>query len=181
MAGLFLRWEARAWSLPHSRFKTLGHFTKLICLSAVFFLFLTGNNVYGQIVGTQHVFPRMVDGAFADGSYYASTVLVTNTSVARAACTLSLFGLGPERLNLSSSFRLEGSGGYIIHGTKANAFPFAAGYAKLDCDQPVSAVLLYQYVSAASSVLGLATVFSAPPAQSYSFPGPTFLTDIGSV
>jgi hypothetical protein len=64
----------------------------------------------------------MVDGAFADGSYYTSTIVVTNTSASQTACTLSIFGFGPERLSLGTSFQLQAFGGYSINGSMGNAF-----------------------------------------------------------
>ena len=138
----------------------------VVCLGI---LSLCVSNLHGQAASTNHVFPRIVDGYFGDGSSYNSTILATNTSATKSTCSLSLFGLEAERLALPTSFSLEASGGYIVNTSRGNA-PFAAGYAALNCDQPVVAFVVYQYVSAAASVLGLATVFSAPENTMAQFP-----------
>ena len=81
----------------------------------------------------------------ADGGGWKSLVQVTNVSQSTSRCTLSLHGLSADRFETSSdirasgstaSFRLDGSGGYLVWGTR-NVSRLAYGYGILDCSTPV--------------------------------------------
>jgi hypothetical protein len=118
---------------------------------------------------TTHVFPQIADGFQSDGSSYLSTVFVTNTGLTSASCTLSLYGMDTSRLLPAETIVLPGSS-WSYYKTKRQS-SLASGYARLNCSQPVHAMLTYQYVSSDQlTVVSAATVFSSPAVQYAMYP-----------
>jgi len=118
--------------------------------------------------GTYHVFPLVVDGHFPDGTFYRSTLFAVNANSANTTCTYRSYGISEDRLQLSNVFTIPGNGGVSRTSSTGN-LAFASGYGTLGCDKDVQAFMQYEYVSAASEVLGIATVFSAPAATTAEF------------
>ena len=108
--------------------------------------FLTASVVHAQNAGTTHVFPQIVDGVWSDGSAFTSRFLIASIGGFPAACNISLFGIGPERLTASASVLVQPASWETI-STRGQGV-IAAGYARLDCSQPVFASLTYSLQSA---------------------------------
>ncbi len=108
---------------------------------------------------TYHVFPQFADGRRSDGTYYRSTVMISNPSSSNAACKVQLRGLTVPGFALDYTVRPSG---WVIASTNA-AQAFQSGYATLLCDTKVEAQLLYSYYSPDGTKLSEATVFSSPP------------------
>ena len=123
---------------------------------------LTASVAHAQNPDLTHVFPQVVDGVASDGAVYTSRFLIASSGGSSAACQISLFGIGPERLSVRSSVLVEGS--FFETITTRGQDAIDTGYARLDCTQPVVASLTYSIVSATGAPLGIATVPSAPPA-----------------
>jgi hypothetical protein len=118
---------------------------------------------------TTHVFPQIADGFQSDGSNYLSTVFVTNTGLPSASCTLSLYGMDASRLLPAETIVVPGSTWNYFKTRRQS--PLASGYARLDCSQPVHAMLTYQYISSDQlTVVSAATVFSSPAVQYAMYP-----------
>jgi hypothetical protein len=116
--------------------------------------------VRAQNAGTTHVFPQIVDGVLSDGSAFTSRFVIASIGGLPATCNISLFGIGPERLT-GTSVIVQPSSWEAISTRGQDAL--AAGYARLDCSQPVFASVTYSQHSAGKSV-GVATVPGAPVA-----------------
>ena len=121
-----------------------------------------------------HLLPHL-----ADGGGWQSVLLVTNVSQSASSCTFNVYGVPLNRFSelgsfgtaagSTATFQLEGTGGYLIWGTKNELAAVASGYATLDCSAPVVA----QVVFASYDGLGVtaaATVFSAQAATVFQFP-----------
>ena len=126
----------------------------------------------GEPVSRIHVFPQI-----ADGGGWQSVFLVTNVSESDSACTLRLQGLSVDRFprisgvsaaGSTAAFTLKG-GGYLVYRS-TNQQALAAGYATLDCAEPVEAQVLYVAKDASGTTTGMATVFSSPPGTVFQFP-----------
>jgi hypothetical protein len=115
----------------------------------------------GVTANTYHVFPQFADGVAADGSYYKSTLMVSNTSATNGSCTFRLYGL---TVNGSSvvSFPSLGSRQSVIQSISSSQ-QLKSGYATLQCSVKVEAQLLYSYYGAGGGKISEATVFSSPP------------------
>jgi hypothetical protein len=110
---------------------------------------------------TYHVFPQVADGAFSDGSYFQSTLLVTNINPGRSTnCTLQWHGL---TVNGQTQISFTVTGLYSTT-TPGKPRPLQTGYASLQCDAPVEAYVLYSFYAPNATKLSEATVFSSPPA-----------------
>src|SRR5215471_20767438 len=116
--------------------------------------------VHAQNAVTTHVFPQVVDGVWSDGSSITSRFVIASIGGFPATCDISLFGIGPERLTTSVSVVIQ-PGSWETISTRAQD-AVAAGYARLDCSQPVFASLTYSVQSANGDVVGIATVPGAP-------------------
>src|SRR5688572_2518539 len=135
---------------------------------AVLCLLFFSLTAFAQGASTYHVFPHLVDGSFADGTFYRSAIYAVNTTTLNAICTLRFFGLCIDRLQAPNEFTLVAGGGVlraITRGTGA----FGRGYGTLSCSEPVQAFLQYEYVSPSQSVLGTAAVFPAIPSLAAEF------------
>ncbi|HYR82739.1 MAG TPA: matrixin family metalloprotease [Terriglobia bacterium] len=111
---------------------------------------------------TYHVFPQFADGRAGDGSYYRTTLMVSNpSSTAASDCTFQLYGLTVNGQG-THTFTFAGSGWTILPINSDQALQ--SGYATLRCSAPVEAQLLYSFYSAAGTKVSEATVFSSPPA-----------------
>jgi len=130
--------------------------------------FLTASVVHAQNAGTTHVFPQIVDGVWSDGSAFTSRFLIASIGGFPAACNISLFGIGPERLTASASVLVQPASWETISTRGRDVI--AAGYARLDCSQPVFASLTYSLQSANGTPLGIATVPGAPVASNALIP-----------
>ncbi|HEU5235778.1 MAG TPA: hypothetical protein VFU37_01475 [Pyrinomonadaceae bacterium] len=130
----------------------------------LFILFLfTASFVHAQSAGTTHIFPQIVDGVSSDGSAFTSRFLIASIGGFPATCDVSLFGLGPERLSASASVLVQPASWQSISTRGQDVL--AAGYARLNCSQPVFASLTYSLQSANGASLGIATVPGAPVAS----------------
>jgi hypothetical protein len=113
---------------------------------------------------TYHVFPQFVDGVLSDGSYYRSTLMISNRSFDDASiCRLQLHGLTVNGSD-TFSFALQPLGWTITPIDSRQSF--RSGYATLQCSTKVEAHLLYSAYSATGIKLSEATVFPSPPASS---------------
>ena len=121
-------------------------------------LLLGASRMAAQDAGNSHVFPQIVDGRQADGYYYTSLLWITDVG-ATATCTLSLFGLDEDRVHPSTTITVPGNGWAVV--STDGQRPLAAGYARLDCSQPVTASLTYSLFAPAGARVGMATVFPA--------------------
>jgi M6 family metalloprotease-like protein len=112
---------------------------------------------------TRHVFPQMADGYFGDGTYYQSTVIVTNSSSGTMpSCALQLHGF---TIGGQSTLSFTLSGAYLL-ATPGNSQALKTGYATLLCSSNVEAQLLYTEYSRTGTKISEATVFSSPSANS---------------
>src|SRR5689334_13687045 len=83
-----------------------------------------------RYLATHHIFPQFVDGRFSDGSYYRTTLMISNASDANAmTCSLQLHGLTVPGFQLSYSMA---PGGFVIASTNGTQ-NVQSGYATLDC------------------------------------------------
>jgi hypothetical protein len=111
-----------------------------------------------------HIFPQIADGYSSDGSYYQSTIVVTNSNPAagRSSCTLQFHGLavgGQSQLSFSVS-------GIFLYTTPGNIQTLQTGYATVQCSSNVEAQLLYARYTRDGIKISEATVFSSPSATS---------------
>jgi hypothetical protein len=135
-------------------------------LKATFLLaiiFLTASAAQAQSAGVTYIFPQVVDGVGSDGTVWTSRFLIASSGGSPATCEVSLSGIGPERLSTGPSVLIQPSSFESI--TTRGEDVIDAGYARLDCSQPVVASLTYSLVSAAGTPLGIATVPAAPVAE----------------
>jgi hypothetical protein len=111
--------------------------------------------------GTYHIFPQFTDGQLSDGSYYRTTVLITNASNSSGACTLHLYGLTVNGANVVT-FPSAAPGGWIADSSISSMQSIKSGYATLSCPMAVEAQFLYSYYSSVGTKISEATVFSSP-------------------
>jgi len=130
---------------------------------------LTGTGTITQstaspTASSYHVFPQVADGHFADGAYFQSTLLVTNSrpDLGSLSCTLLLHGLtvnGEAQISFSVSTTFS-------YMTPGNNSALQTGYATLQCSSNVEAQLLYSFYTPAGIKISEALVFSSPSAAS---------------
>jgi M6 family metalloprotease-like protein len=120
--------------------------------------------IQSATVSTRHVFPQIADGHYTDGSYYQSTLLVTNANptTTSPSCTLQLNGLS---IGGQSTMTFTVSGAYL-YTSPGNTQALQTGYASLSCSSNVEAQLLYAEYSSTGAKISEATVFSSIPANS---------------
>ena len=121
-----------------------------------------------------HLLPHL-----ADGGGWQSVLLVTNVSQSASRCTFNVYGVPLNRFSelgsfgtaagSTATFQLEGSGAYLIWGTKNELAAVASGYATLDCSAPVVAQVVFAWFDGLG-VTGMATVFSSQAATVFQFP-----------
>ncbi len=112
---------------------------------------------------TYHVFPQFADGRFTDGTFYRTTLMISNpSSTAGATCTLQLRG-GLTVPGFPASYAI-GAGGWVI-APSSGTQNFQSGYATLQCSASVEAQLLYSYYGSNGVKISEATVFSSPPSN----------------
>ena len=131
-------------------------------------LFLSASHVHAQSASTLHVFPQIVDGMSSDGSAFTSRFVIASIGGFPATCQISLFGIGTERLTSNATVVVQPASWEAIATRGQDTL--AAGYARLECSQPVFASLTYTSQSANGSPLGLATVPGAPVASNALIP-----------
>jgi pseudomonalisin len=119
-----------------------------------------GSSSTSATASTYHVFPQFADGRNTDGTYYRTTLMISNPSAnGSAKCTLQLRGLTVPGFGPTYSL---GPSGWTIASTNGSQ-PFQSGFATLQCDTKVEAQLLYSYYLSNGTKLSEATVFSSPP------------------
>ena len=112
---------------------------------------------------TYHVFPAFADGTVSDGSYFRSTLMISNPSSSGTnTCTLQLRGLTVPGF-AQTPYQLQPNG-FVIAPTPATQ-SLKTGYATLQCTANVEAQLLYSYYSPNGTKLAEAAVFSSPPSS----------------
>ncbi len=136
-------------------------------------LILSATEVSAQGASQYHVFPQFVDGDVQQGTFYRSTLFVTNATATNALCNYQLYGMPNERLLPTNSFTLLANGGVIRATTRGSGAPLADAYATLSCDQPVYSFVQYELVSSTSGVTGTASIYSASPGLASEFIFPT--------
>src|SRR5262245_34121264 len=98
------------------------------------------NEVPSRYLATYHIFPQFADGRLSDGSYYRTTLTVSNPSdIVGTDCTVQLRGVTLPGFALNYSMP---PGGWIISST-SGAQNFQSGYATLDCSTNVEPQLMY--------------------------------------
>jgi pseudomonalisin len=120
-----------------------------------------GGSTSSATASTYHVFPQVADGRMSDGTYYRTTLMISNpSSTSGATCSLQLHGLTVPGFALTYPM---GPSGWIIAPTSGTQ-PFQSGYASLDCGTAkVEAQLLYSFYASNGTKLSEATVFSSLP------------------
>src|SRR5262249_3903057 len=119
-----------------------------------------GSGSASATASTYHVFPLFADGRLSDGSFYRTTVMISNPSDSNGTtCTIRLWGITVPGFGLS--YALAPSG--FVIATTGGTQAFQSGYATLQCTANVEAQLLYSYYSSNGIKLSEATVFSSPP------------------
>ena len=121
-----------------------------------------------------HVLPHI-----ADGGGWQSFLLVTNVSPSASPCTLQLYGgldaarfeaaAGVSAAASTATFALPASGGYLAWRTR-NELAVAAGYATLDCVNPVVAQVVFAWIGSSGAPTGMATVFSSQAGDGFRLP-----------
>jgi hypothetical protein len=104
-----------------------------------------------------------------DGSVWQSWLYVTNPSSTAVSCNINLFGaLSPDRLSVPPNLTIAPNTWQFV--TTSAKGSLASGYARLDCQLPVTASVVYNLTPANKTVAGIATVFSAPAIKATSYP-----------
>jgi hypothetical protein len=131
------------------------------CLYVVFiFLGVAQQAQAARYLATHHVFPQFVDGRFSDGSYYRTTLMISNPSdTSSMTCSLQLHGLTVPGFQTSYSM---GLGGFVIVAT-AGTQNLQSGYATLDCSANVDPQLMYSYYRSDGTKVSESVTFSSPP------------------
>jgi hypothetical protein len=113
---------------------------------------------------TYHVFPQFADGRFSDGTYYRTTLMISNpSSTLGTSCTLQLRG-GLTVPGFTLSYPAIGPSGWVVAPTSGTQ-NFQSGYATLQCSTNVEAQLLYSYYGSNGVKISEATVFSSLPSN----------------
>ena len=121
-----------------------------------------GGSTSSVTASTYHVFPQFADGRMSDGTYYRTTLMITNpSSTSGATCALQLRG-GLTVPGFALNYSMGPSGWVIAPTTGTQSFQ--SGYASLDCGtSKVEAQLLYSFYAPNGTKLSEATVFSSVP------------------
>ena len=118
-----------------------------------------------------HLLPHL-----ADGGGWQSVLLVTNVSQSASRCTFNVYGVplnrfrGVTAAGSTTTFQLDGPGGYLIWRTKNELAAVASGYATLDCSAPVVAQVVFAWFGGSGEPTGMATVFSSQAGTVFQFP-----------
>jgi peptidyl-Asp metalloendopeptidase len=131
--------------------------------AAITITYLASSSVTSATASANQIFPQFADGTLADGSYFKTTVMISNpSSSAGANCSLQLHGVTLPDFSLSYPM---GPSGWVIASTSGQS-KFQSGYATLQCTAAVEAQLLYSFYAASGTKISEATVFSSPSASS---------------
>ena len=164
--------------------KTLGtskHTATLLAIAATMTCALPAPGQSDEAAKRTHILPHLADG---DG--WQSILLVTNAAETAGSCTLDLYGLTVERFQAAAgvtasgsraTFGLAGRAGHLAWRTR-NEAALEFGYAKLDCNAPVIAQVVFASIGDGGRPAGIATVFSSQTARAFQFP---VLTPAGTV
>lgn len=145
----------------------LIHGCFLLCLVNLFAVTAVAQNHH---YNETHYFPQFADGKFSDGTYYKSTLAITqHTPSALITCTLRLYGMSTALVSsgdtggVLNSWRINiaipADGAFI--GDTPGTQSFVSGYAELTCSEKVFANVLFSFWSATGTKLSEATVFSS--------------------
>jgi hypothetical protein len=118
----------------------------------------TSRSVVGATASTYHIFPQFADGILSDGTYYRTTLMISNPSSSEANCTLRLYGL---TINGYNTYTVTLSTGAWSLEALSSTQSLRSGYATLQCSASVEAQLLYSFYSPAGAKISEATVFSS--------------------
>ena len=121
-----------------------------------------------------HIFPQV-----ADGGGWGSVLIVTNTASSENRCEFTLYGdVEINRFqrvdgvsysgNLGGAFTIPAAGGSFLWPSR-NESALAVGYAKLDCNAPVTAQIVYLSVDSRGLATGAAAVFSSQMGTVFGF------------
>src|ERR1041385_734341 len=75
-----------------------------------------GGSTSSTTAASYHVFPQFADGRASDGTYYRSTLMISNTSSSNTACNLQVHGLTVP--GLSTTYSVVANG-WMIASTSA--------------------------------------------------------------
>lgn len=123
-------------------------------------LFLAASTLHAQSESTTHVFPQIVDGVQSDGSVFTSRIWIGSIGGLTPSCNLSVFGFGQERLTTTGSITIQPASWTAV--STRGQDPIAAGYARLDCSQPVFASITYRLQTRNGVTLGTTTGLRSP-------------------
>lgn len=144
---------------------------KTLARTIGFMVLLTGMQQAGQAQGTgtsdgratYREFPQIAFGILPDGTYYESTLLVTEWSTsANVNCVIEAKGATPIFENIVGDTApapvnlLLVPGGWAVLQIRGNV-PFQSGALTLNCSSEVTAQVLYSFFSATGTKLGEAT------------------------
>lgn len=122
---------------------------------------LCAPSLYAQ--DTFHVFPQIVDGTFADGSFYKSTFMILPWFDTDApTCSLRFYGLSLTLDSThSNTYTITFPAGSYYAVASAADQGFDSGYATLTCSDYVFAQVLYSFYAPGGFKLSEATVFGS--------------------
>jgi len=122
----------------------------------------------GNGSATSHVFPQFVDGRLPDGTFYTSTLMVSNPSdLTAASCAIIFRGLRPTmkdtagNVTSADAFTIEIEAGQGDVLTTPGSAEFRSGYVTIQCEQPIDAVVLYALHGPSGITMSEAAVLSA--------------------
>jgi len=123
-----------------------------------------------KIQAASQVFPQFVDGRFADGTFYTSTLMISNPDASRSAsCAVIFRGFRPTvkdsigNVTTADAFTIDIEPGRGDVLTTSGSGEFRSGYVTLDCAQPIDAVVLYALHAPSGATISEAAVLSSRP------------------
>ena len=123
---------------------------------------------------TSHIFPQIADGEQGDGTLYTSVLFVTNVdTLGGNSCILEMRGgVTTDRLSRFEQLDIQSQSRatlsmpeplYLVAlGTQGRG-SLQTGYVTLECEEPVTAHLMYNYLDHRRRTISMATVFSSQP------------------
>ena len=106
------------------------------------------------------IFPQVADGSSSDGSFFRTTISLTNKSAGDANCQLILYGMETDfGAGRGSLFTLTVPGNGFMSARTTGAGRLQSGYATVGCDKRISGQLTYANYDASGTKFGEATVF----------------------
>ena len=115
-----------------------------------------------------HTFPQFVDGRFPNGTFYTSTLIMSNPSETHtASCTIIFRGFRPtvqdslDNVTSADAFTMDIDAGQADILTTSGVAEFRSGYVTIGCDQFIDAVVLYALHAPSKATLSEAVVLSS--------------------